>query len=665
MSIDSVSSSLPAIGTATGSGEALAWKTPLPPEIGAVELEHAQRWLRELNLLKHPSVAFLSPPARVALARIGIMKRAWAKGLLDSTALDILRYGSTQECNALGHALELAETLVRRNIDIAVYFRDAVGLLSPDIRSVKGTMAEMFYVAAIAEAEERRGYGISARVKRDVPWGLIPSSFLASVREQFPEFARTYPNFMNPQPITEVDAVVMGDRLVEIKSRARGERIVVDNRASLMAGEYADLLNPAKLFAIAKRDRLRGVEFLLSMETMDEGWGETIAEIAEQMEVGVRVLFASRIEGEPQVLLDTMRPQQLRGAALLFRTPELPPLPEQQEGLSPEERAWLAQWVPDVNARRKAAAKSRFFSEQVLQRYADVIARGMAEAVTTHYGVLELFELFDAEGQKDFLRRARFLADSAGAGSSKELLQNLVSFGLQVRQLTEDDEELARGLARLGGSGLRSPEALEGLGISTTAIRRIEGFIRKLVRPELQQNYLVVFPGLDAPVKLFNVFRLLEHRRSELPDDLAREIERALPEWNDWRKELHTRYVELSAIYETLPREHKRGLVKTRRQRIPEWLRRAEAEKSGDLGLLEAKIDELEEELGRLGARARSFGGVETEAAPAEEAVDAGAQAAEENVVAGAGAANNPDAPAPTMVSPSGTAPTSVVRPIR
>ncbi|HPQ80510.1 MAG TPA: hypothetical protein PLZ86_02165, partial [bacterium] len=300
----------------------------------------------------------------------------------------------------------------------------------------------------------------------------------------------------------------------------------------------------------------------------------------------------------PSVLFDSMEQRQSRGGRILFKIPHLPPLPVKNEGLSVEERAWLAQWIGDPKSRTKAAEKSRHFHHETLPKHASEIASGLLRSLEVHYGPLAIFHVFDGNDAARIIKQADFLVENIGDNPPREILDHLVSVGLEVKDLTEGDEELARTLARLSGFALRDRGALIGLGISRESMKRIEDFIRLSIPSNLRERYLIELPGKRIPALLFNLYRLISERRSELPDELAREIEMVLPERQSELGELRRRFAELALRYRKLPRELQKGQIKTHRQKIPKMIEKAELEGAGDLGMIEIRIEKLELELG-------------------------------------------------------------------
>ena len=583
---------------------------PSLPTVTATELSNANDWLMARGLLWHPRVAFLSPVARMGLARIASRSKERARQLLDSLSIKTMRFLPSRRQDGLSIILELTEVLARRNIAIGRYMSN-LGLLNMNSSVLRGTLTEMLHVAELASVEGNQGFAVSARTRRGVPWDNIPTSFLNSLNKIYPELAGLNIGFGTSEPITEIDAVVLGDRLVEIKLRGDGQSMDATSEENRYSGAHHRLLNPAKLMAIAKKEHLRGVEYALYMSAVGDEWGSTIIGLASSMEVGLRILLYPNGLGEPEVYFDSMGQRQAKGASMLFGAPPLMPLPKQGDVLSVEERAWLSQWATDPKDRAKAVQRSRHFIRETLPKHAGAIAAGLVRALETHYGPLAIFHLFDGTDAYRLFKQADFLAKQAGRNSTEAMLEHLISIGLEIKEITEGDDELARTLARLAGYSLRDPGALMGLGISESALLKIEEFIETGIPSWARERYLIESAGKDSPLKLFNLHRLLHERRSEIPDELAREIERALPERAEEVESLYGRFVKLDSRYRELPWEHEKGLVKTHRQKLPKMIRRARAERSGDLGLIEARLDEFEEELNRIEAQIASSKGME------------------------------------------------------
>ena len=428
-------------------------KAPVPPMITRGELEEAKDWLLARGLLWHPRAIGLSPAATYSLARIAATNPQLARRLLESKAIEYLIYGPFRR-DALVTILEGIETLVRRNVKVGAYFND-FGLLDDHIYVVRGAMVEMLYVARLASLEASLGYSVVARSKRSVPWALIPNQFHSFLREKYEEYRGLKMDGDRLRQITEIDAVVPGDRLVEIKTRVGDQTVLEHEGFKLGSSNFYDYLSPAMQLAVAKGDNLRGLEIALVMRGLDEEWTETLTRLASSMETGIKILLFPDKTGVPQVVVDTMHQQETRKKPILPNPQPLPPLIEKEEGLDVNDRAWFAKWIPDEKDRKKSEEKSRHFIKVGLPRYAAEIAAGIDEALRIHYDDLLLFHLFDPD-RGAYLEHSLFLLENSGGTNPPEFFDRVIEFGLEVRELTRGDDELVmmmKHLSALGGKG--------------------------------------------------------------------------------------------------------------------------------------------------------------------------------------------------------------------
>lgn len=354
-------------------------------------------WMKELGVASDPRVKALNAQERLELARIASRNRRHAIGLVENRALINLHLPGVRETDQLGLVLTILDRLEHVGLaNNGAYFADDK-LFSVKPHELAGLITEMSYLAIVAEHAAINGLRTAASRRTAVPWESLPSGLLSELSAGWPRLSPAILSRLRAR--AEIDGYVIGDRIVEVKLRGRG-RVPYSRMDEGDDETYVnEQLQALKLMAIAKRDGLRGVEFALFAEEVDEGWVRMVRTASERIGVGVQIFLHRGPEAVDQVL-DTMPEMVRRGAPIVVTLPPLSPPPEKRRVTKAEEE-WrvpsddvefmLGFIASDKRVRSQAEKNPQGFSHHVRPAHAKEILDG-------YQGTLDLH--FDAQDQR-------------------------------------------------------------------------------------------------------------------------------------------------------------------------------------------------------------------------------------------------------------------------
>lgn len=443
----------------------------MPP---GAEDETVGLWMRKMGLDGDPRVRDLEYSERRALAYIASRSEACARGLVEHGTLARMRMpGSTRE-DQMPYVLALYDRLMQagtRNIDS--YFLRDFGLLCKTRCYVAGTIKEMACVADVATEAAGRGFRTHVSELLRVPQNVIPSELLARYRGRWPVISAR--DFQNICASAEVDARVSGDRLVEVKLQGGASSVFSRLRVETDREYVRKQVHALKLMAVAKGMGLRGVEFDLFCMAVNRSWLRMVKDVAEAMQVGVKVVLQRYDVVSPIVRLDTMPPPESK-QRLDVRFPALRKPAARSEGVKTrwgverDDLAYMLHFVQDEGVRRRVRRSPAAFTRHIGERVWDIMGE-LKSAVELHFSLLrQLGRNTDDLG--NWMTSWNAISGSIGGDCrmEQECARKIALLASGVKGLVEDDEELFEELKEMddkdgdeegGGSSISVPPHAE------------------------------------------------------------------------------------------------------------------------------------------------------------------------------------------------------------
>ncbi|MBF0107088.1 MAG: hypothetical protein HQM16_17395 [Deltaproteobacteria bacterium] len=352
--------------------------------------ELIEAWLKAMGVNNDDRVKALGFPQRMALARLASEDLDTARLLVESAPLRELPVTGFEGLDQLSVVLTMFARLMQSGVGgLGQAFLTDRTLLSINSSDIRGALKEISYSTVVAENAALNGYDTIVAGRRDVPWHLVPEALLTSLEKAWPKIDREL--FKKIKERAEIDTHVVGDRLVEVKSRVTDDPVYSlkdshGNDATYVRSQLQSL----KLLAIAKGEGLRGVEFALFAQAVDPQWLSMTINAAKQMGMGLCVTLYIPGRMAHQTLVDTM-PVMIPRTPLVVRLPNLL-LPEIQQdndwGVSSEAVEFMLGFISESKVRSAASGGPTPFHKAVRTPMSKAIMAGFKKAIDDHFAKL-------------------------------------------------------------------------------------------------------------------------------------------------------------------------------------------------------------------------------------------------------------------------------------
>ncbi|MBT3182631.1 MAG: hypothetical protein HN337_09030 [Deltaproteobacteria bacterium] len=434
---------------------------PTPPGGGGTppsDAEIIDLWITELGMSKDPRVTSLSDFEKETLVRIAMRNRGAAKGIVNNGVLANLHLPGITETDQLALTLRLYGTLLKTGVvNNGTYLkkdRNSSHLLDNRPYILAGDIVEMSYLAVAAENAAVNGYRTKAQSGSDVPWDVLPDGLLDDVLKRFPPLP--HGKLQKLMEFSSVDGEVVGDRLIEIKLRASGKNRYVYSKTDAGDDEtfVQEKLQAIKMIARAKKEGLRGIEFALYGDRIDDNWKKMVIDAAARAGVGVRIALNMPGAVNPIVYVDTMPKMISRISAITISMPplEVPP-PKKRVGKRDEWPVpigaveFMLKPVTPVSAKNQAASSPKTFHSNIRQVAAQQIMQGFLRHIDGHFQGLDSAGEADPQSYrswKDEWGELNRSVTKAGNKMSISLAKKLAEFSHEMQQLIAGDADLMK-----------------------------------------------------------------------------------------------------------------------------------------------------------------------------------------------------------------------------
>ncbi len=557
--------------------------------------------MRELGLSGDRRIAPLEFSQRETLARLASFNKGNAKALVENAALQgMLGLPWITQTDWLGFALDLFGRLIDADVEGVAKFLGHFGLLSLKESVIAGTLQEMRHTADLAEREAPLGNRVLARQGVDVPWHLIPSDLRRELRQQFNSMVTQMYEFLTS--VTEIDAVVSGDRLVEVKMQRSG---AVFGPIPSIQSERECFLHEAqvlKLLAVAKDLDLRGVEFALYGDKIYPGWVEHTIYVAERMRVGLKIHLNVHGDYNGRVIHDSFLERGEQGEPFVPDVPALLPPPRRHDALAVEadDYLFLAQWIRDDGVRTKAGRKRRYF-KYILRDHLDEILDGMMEVVAGHRCYLPLFSEIDATHIVS--KNIAHIREHNGSFEVEDLTWRLAVVGRMLREVTLGDMDYIRANAAEDVQRFISVAEAIDAGFDRDRLQELDEFLQSSLEGQSRLRFRVVLPGADVPQVYYNLKAVRTVLARRLSAEVFDEINRFLPPRTEWFRRfgqfIHD-FARQSGRYEKLPQTIQNAAADAMHREVAREINAARERGAGGLGAIVARMRIFDERLEML-----------------------------------------------------------------
>lgn len=370
-----------------------------PPGGGDPSNEKAvvELWLKELDIDREPRVKALGFTEQRALVLIASRNRGYALGLVNNRTLENLNLPGVRGTDQLALVLTLYDRLERAGVmNNGAYFSNGLNLLSDREYELAGIIQEMAFVGAVAENAAVNGYHTQASEYSDVPARILHEE-LEFLPDDLPRISDA--TLQRIAGRAQIDGYVVGDRIVEVKLRARKKVVYSREDARDDESYVSEQYQALKLLAVAKRDGLRGVEFALFGTAVDDDWVDMVQRASTKIGVGVQIVLYPP-SGDVQEVLNTMPEMERRSTPVnVEQSPIRPPKVErkysQRElewgggvGIDFEAVRYMLSFVSEPKVRKQAEGNPRVFHKAIRSRHAREILDGFRRTIEGHFTVL-------------------------------------------------------------------------------------------------------------------------------------------------------------------------------------------------------------------------------------------------------------------------------------